>query len=504
MPEYIRAFFYVSLSVGLGTLLLKTFATSNSTEASTLYRRVGVWIMLTCVAFLGQDIWIFYAAAIAVLIYAVKNEPDPLALFAFLFLALPPLSSEVPGFGLINHLFTLTTPRLLVILVLIPTALRLLESKDIKPLGNLLPDKLLLGYLGLQFAVMLQYDSLTNALRHGFFYQMLDWLIPYFVFSRGLRSFAQLRAVFQSFLYGLSIVAVMSCFESVKHWKLYLPLYDALGIRFNSPTLYLKRGESLRSSVTADHAITLGLLFAVGLNIAVGFWKEKDGLKWKVPMLLVLVFVGLWFTYSRGPLVGAMVGLLSFAATKLKASFALALLGGFGVIVGLLFSPLGDEIRANLPLFAVAESDDTVLYRQQLLEVGIQVVLQNPWIGVPASVFARDMESMRQGEGIIDLVNAYLGISLSSGLIGLSLFLSFFLVPLVRLLLLVQITPKDGQAIVRAIFGSTVALLVILGTTGLGASAKLISVLLLGSAVGIREIVQPSKVIKPFRYTPAS
>ena len=35
------------------------------------------------------------------------------------------------------------------------------------------------------------------------------------------------------------------------------------------------------------------------------------------------------------------------------------------------------------------------------------------------------MEDLRQGEGIIDLVNTYLGVALSYGVIGLFFFLSF-------------------------------------------------------------------------------
>jgi O-Antigen ligase len=502
MPEYIRALIYVCLSVGVGTLLIKTFATSNAVQVGTLYRRVGVWLMLTSAAFLGQDIWLFYAAAIVVLLVSIKKEPEPLALFVFILFALPSLNATVSGFGLVNHLFTLTSARLFTMVLLVPLALTLLKSKEVKPLGSLLPDKFLLGYLGLQFALLLQFDTFTSALRQGVFYQSLDWLIPYFVFSRGIQNFAQLKAIFQSFLWGLSMLAVLSCFESIRNWKLYLPMYDALGLSFDSPSLYLMRGDSLRSSVTTGHAITLGLLFAVSINMAMGFWKEKDGLKWKVPVIALLSFAGLWFTYSRGPLIGAIIGLAAFKLARLKASVVLPLILIVAVLVGLLFSPLGDEVRTKLPLFSNDSGDDTISYRQQLMTVGIQIVLQNPWFGVPASIFASGMESLRQGEGIIDLVNTYLGVALSSGLTGLSLFIGFYLFSLIRLLTLVQHTPEDDKFITRAIFGSIVAILVTLATASFSGPIQFSSVLLVASAVAIGEIVRPSRVLRPFRYTP--
>jgi len=42
------------------------------------------------------------------------------------------------------------------------------------------------------------------------------------------------------------------------------------------------------------------------------------------------------------------------------------------------------------------------------------------------------MEDLRQGEGIIDIVNTYLGTALNYGLIGLFLFLSFILVGMTK------------------------------------------------------------------------
>jgi O-antigen ligase len=42
------------------------------------------------------------------------------------------------------------------------------------------------------------------------------------------------------------------------------------------------------------------------------------------------------------------------------------------------------------------------------------------------------MEDLRQGEGIIDIVNTYLGVALNYGLVGLSCFLSFILIGALR------------------------------------------------------------------------
>jgi O-antigen ligase len=70
------------------------------------------------------------------------------------------------------------------------------------------------------------------------------------------------------------------------------------------------------------------------------------------------------------------------------------------------------------------------MYRHRLAERGWELVLAHPFFG---NQFPwPEMEDLRQGEGIIDLVNTYLGVALSYGVIGLFFFLSFILLGMTR------------------------------------------------------------------------
>lgn len=53
--------------------------------------------------------------------------------------------------------------------------------------------------------------------------------------------------------------------------------------------------------------------------------------------------------------------------------------------------------------------------------------MQNPFFGAFDSIYSPAMQELKQGNGMIDLVNTYLGIGLGSGLVGLSLFSGFFI-----------------------------------------------------------------------------
>jgi O-antigen ligase len=82
---------------------------------------------------------------------------------------------------------------------------------------------------------------------------------------------------------------------------------------------------------------------------------------------------------------------------------------------------MGDRILEMLPV--TGQPADP--YRYRLAERGWELVLAHPFFGDQFPW--PEMEDLRQGEGIIDLVNTYLGVALNYGLIGLFCFLSFIL-----------------------------------------------------------------------------
>ncbi len=75
-------------------------------------------------------------------------------------------------------------------------------------------------------------------------------------------------------------------------------------------------------------------------------------------------------------------------------------------------------------------ADFNVIYRQELLKMSVALIQQSPWWGVPN--YLQQMESLRQGDGIVDLVNTYLVVTLNVGVVGLVLFLIPYLVTLVK------------------------------------------------------------------------
>jgi O-antigen ligase len=75
------------------------------------------------------------------------------------------------------------------------------------------------------------------------------------------------------------------------------------------------------------------------------------------------------------------------------------------------------------------------------------------------------MESMRQGQGIIDIVNTYIRVVLDTGFIGLGLFVAFFAMTLNGIFRAIRSIPdKDSEEhlLGRALFATQIAILVII------------------------------------------
>jgi O-antigen ligase len=100
--------------------------------------------------------------------------------------------------------------------------------------------------------------------------------------------------------------------------------------------------------------------------------------------------------------------------------------GSLGAMV--LLSPFGKRIIDTLPFVGTVDVE-SVTYRQRLAELSWQLIQQHPLLGNPFVL--TQMEELRQGQGIIDLVNSYASIALLYGLAGLALFLAVFVIGMV-------------------------------------------------------------------------
>ena len=425
MPEHLRAL-VVILAIAAMTLLVARPAFAGAMDRDDFSRRWGVWVSLTLVAFLAHNQWIYLAVSMVVLYVAQRREHNVVALFFVALFALPPFRLEVPGFGIVNFLIDLNHARLLSLVLLLPAWLRLRAQSRTLPFGRNLPDKLLLAFAVLTVVLELRATSVTDTLRQGF-YVCTDVFLPYYVTSRALRDLRTMREAMAGFVIAAMILGGVALVEYLKGWLLYSSLPAALGVAREMGG-YLPRGTSLRALASTGQPIVLGYVMVVAL----GFFLFVKGSVTRVThhrMILAFLLVGLLASLSRGPWVGAVVLMLAFLSLGTRPLQSLVKFFAVGalVILAAITLPGGAKVIDLLPFVGTVDSAN-VTYRERLLDNALIVIERNPLLGSVDYLESTEMQAMLQGQGIIDVVNSYLGVALEYGLAGLGLFVAFFLV----------------------------------------------------------------------------
>ncbi|MHC8350281.1 O-antigen ligase family protein [Pseudomonas sp. RT4P38] len=422
MPEHFRALIVILVLAGVVFAMARRPAADLIPDRNFTRRR-NLWFVLTLLAFVSHSFWVYAGIAAIVLTFARNSERNPVALFFLLLFLIPPSPVEIPGFGLINYFFALNHVRLLALCVLLPAFFALRRRADTVPFGRTWPDKLLAANMLLTSLLYLRETTVTDTLRQTL-YLFIEVFLPYYVASRALKNLSDFKDALFGFVLAAMVLSLIGLFEYAKHWQLYSAVVNAMGMQWDPG--YLSRGGSLRASATTGQAIALGFV----ISVAIGFYlylQENVRSKLQRSLGALLLAGGLYVPLSRGPWVGAAAMIVVFIGTGRKAVKRLMLLAAAGVLALPLLAivPGGQKVLDLLPFIGTVEVEN-ITYRQRLIDNAVIVIQRNPWLGSFDYRSTPEMQSLTQGQGIIDIVNTYIGVALSFGLIGLTLFVVFF------------------------------------------------------------------------------
>lgn len=423
MPEHLRALvFILGAAVAIFWVALKP-ALEAGTLKEDFVRRRNLWFAVTLAAFLAHNFWLYCLVAGALVGFFGMRERNPIALYVTLVFAVPPFSVSIPGFGLINQVFELDHIRLLNLVLLVPVMLRIAQEPAHAGLrGVSAAGWFLGGYLALLGVMTLLLASVTVTMR-TIFLLWLDAWVPFYVACHTLNRRGALRDLAVAFGLAGVLLAAISIIEFGKGWLLYSSLESPLGIPWAYGS-YMLRGDggALRAMASTGHSIVLGYVLVVALAFTMIF-ATRISETWRRYLMFGLLVGGLICSLSRGPWVGA-IGMLVIALGVGRGAFSrLAKLAMWSAIaVGiLLISPWSNTVIDHLPFIGTVDAAN-VDYRSRLIDVSLNVLSQSPIFGAWDYMLNPALEEMRQGEGIIDVVNTYLGIGMATGLTGLTLF----------------------------------------------------------------------------------
>lgn len=416
MPEYVRSLVVVSLIAAAVFLALKR-SFSPLMPPGAYQRRCMLFLALSVCGFLAPGFWFYAVPASLLIVLASRREGNVPALFFALLFAVPPAPGLVPGFGLVNYLLMVDHPRLLTLVLLLPAAIALWRKPSRRGVSG--PDKLFAGYILLQAALVFSRSaSFTNGLREVV-NLFLTLVLPYYVMSRAFTNLAQFKDAAASFCLSGAVLGAIAMFESSKNWLLYRSLLDRWATDTGSG-LYLVREGFVRASASTGHPIVLGYVLSVALVCLLALRGQlRTGLQKN--LALALIVGGILATFSRGPWLGAAAAVFAYWATanasRVRIGVVVAAIAGLAFLFDMQFGFLSALTRVD---------QSTVDYRAELLSKSLEVFGENPWLGSDQFLERLAAKGMLQGQGIVDVVNTYLGVALSTGVLGLTFFLCLF------------------------------------------------------------------------------
>jgi hypothetical protein len=422
----IKLFFPILLLWALSLWTMK-IVFRDLLNAAELRTAMIVTLIYTAVSFLSFRPQLFLLACFgAVLVGQHLLGGDiraKLAAFWMAVILFPPLSVAVTGMAGLNYLINLDHLRVAEIALLLPAATQIIFSKREGRKSIWWLDVAVVSYPLLCISVQFQHVTFTTSIR-SLVEMCLDIVLPYYVVTRGLRNWEDLNFVLKRLLLACVFSASVALLEAALRRNIYAELQWVYGVKW-SLTHTLMRGGLLRVESMAPNPVMLAIQIAV--TIGLWFAMTAQGVTrtraWTVLLLLLLALVCTW---SRGPLLGTLVfGLSMWCLTKLGPRvFGVLLVAAIAGGIAAKMAGLDEPAIALLKGVLSNSKDDalTIDYRSRLLDTSLELIKQSPWMGVPN--YAAYMQDLVQGEGIIDLVNTYVGVALNAGVVGLAMYLS--------------------------------------------------------------------------------
>ena len=412
MPEFVRAYIVVmGLSMLTFSLVLQLNLNFIKKSEIRLYRNY--WLAITTISFFSPNVWIYAIVLVSLLIFSNIRGTDRLSLFMAILCASPLFILTIPGFGLINFLISISYANILALLLLLP-AYRSTRGQFFYSKNRF--DNIVVLYVSVICLLNFRENTLTNGIRESINF-LITILLPYFAFSRLPTGSDALKKLLFSLFLCLIPLAVIGSFETLKHWKLYSSSISQV-MDYERGIAYGLRGESLRSSALFSGPLILGYAMTVGIGLLplIGRYCTKKTL---IKFFGILLLSALYFTKARGSWVGlvALVILYLWSGRQRFSNLAKAVAGGLITIAILSVTSFGEKIISSLPFLAPENSHEasTVDYRFRLLERSWILFQKHPILGLSNYRETPELEVMRQGQGIIDVVNSYAHIGLSYG-----------------------------------------------------------------------------------------
>lgn len=384
-------------------------------------KALAVWILaLPLVFMLANERLTLWASMVILFLINRGNKPIiSLVFFIVILGAVPDWVAHFLSAPGINHLLRFTYDKIAILAILLPLFMSVVFTAQVK--WNL-TDTLVSLFVLLMILLAFRDGKFTAVLRFSFD-TVLTYVIPYFVFSRVVRSIKDLHYCAVAFLMLSILLSAIFVISQVMQ----LDIYEAFNPRSQYNVIREYRGGFLRIA-----GPMMGIL--VGFILLAGYfsWEaiKRFGfintfLSWAMLFSFVM---SLLFTGSRGAMFGIILGMSVYFYFAKFTGLYRTLTMAFIVILLMI------EFTVGLSsIIAYEDEYGTFDYRSELHKTTWEFLKIYPLFGQHNYLGTGFFNHLVTGLGIIDIVSAYVGIALQYGYVGLTVFVGMFLSVLVPL-----------------------------------------------------------------------
>ena len=398
-----------------------------------------IFLVISAGAFSPTPI-IFFTAVFFIILVVTRGRGvvDLLVTYVVLYPLMPVTIEPFITLPVIHVTVSMIYPKLLWIVLLLPLFVKTVAFGNFRGLYWRY-DRYIILFLFYSVIILFRDRTALSALG-GLFYLFLSFYLPYFLFSREVKSEKDCSSIFSGMAFMGFFLGSVGLFEILSNWKVYSHLVSHLN---NIGVRYAYRAGLLRSAGPEGNAIAFGCFLMLIVPAVTYLICKKPAEKINY-LFLVFTVVGTASTLTTTPFVAIIVFYLVFVILTVQRRES--------IVGGVLVTAIAILM---LPFSMVFISQSTVDYRQELLLHSMPVIKRSPLTGSGTYMMEEELH-LPIGDNSLDLTNNYLYMALRYGLAGLSIYLLIFMSAIYWLWMSIGRSDKPDEKLGGALLLSSV------------------------------------------------
>ncbi|HWI85650.1 MAG TPA: O-antigen ligase family protein [Sphingomonas sp.] len=414
---------------------------------------IGMW---------GYTVWVAYLAMMLFVPILARNRADAAAFYAVAILSVPALGTKMA----LGSFYLFPASKWLFCGLGLTIAFFIRNSGPRTSIARRFDIPVLIVFV--LEAGMARTSSFTDTARQ-LLPLLLSVMVPYFVISRSLNTKQDVRRFLLALALGGFVMASVAVVESRLHWLLYKTIENNMHIDARLNPYTKLRGGMIRAPASFPESTNLANYLALA-GVALFALRASFSSTRRWYLALGVIALGLLAANSRGGFVGIAIGMVAFDLYRRHYSALAAKIATIGLCYTLFLAAA--QVSAYFAS-VVGKSDATIGssdYRVLLLRRGMEEIRKHPYFGTTRDQAIASLQDIKQGEGIVDLVNGYIAYGLTLGYPGMIGLLMIFVSLCLAMLLARRGLSRDRELAETAAFVFAVSSLVAVSSffTGFG------------------------------------